>query len=109
MRCLQPDACQCLHRAPFCRRTGDAGIEERQLDLRLRRGARQQVETLKDEADLAVADVSLRAFAELAHLLAANLVAAARGPVEQTDDIHQRALTRPTGADDGDVLAALHR
>ena len=35
-----------------------AAVEQRQLDVLERRRARQQVEALEDEADLAVADVA---------------------------------------------------
>ena len=48
-------------RAPRCARSrrsslGDAGVDQRQLHVVQRVGARQQVEGLEDEADLAVAD-----------------------------------------------------
>ncbi|NUP94540.1 MAG: hypothetical protein HUU28_00105, partial [Planctomycetaceae bacterium] len=41
-------------RAPVVRR--DAGVDQRQLDVGQRGGARQEIEGLEDEADLAVAD-----------------------------------------------------
>src|SRR5690606_17963987 len=76
-------------------------------DLRLRRGAWQQDEALKDKADLAIANVGLGSLAQPAHLAAAHGIAPASRPVEQADDVHERALARAAGADNGDILAAM--
>ena len=47
----------------------DAGVDQRQLDVVQRGGARQQVERLKDEADLLVADARQLVVVHLADLL----------------------------------------
>ena len=87
---------------------GDASIEQRQLHLALRRGARQQVEALEDEADLPVAQVCQAVLAQPAGLGAADAVAAARGAIEQAEHVHQRALARTAGADDGHIFALVN-
>ena len=57
---------------------GDAGVDQRQLDVVQRGGARQQVEGLEDEADLAVADRGQLVVVHLGDDLAAQDVACPR-------------------------------
>ena len=84
-----------------------AGVDQRQLHVVQRRGARQQVEGLEDEADLLVADARQLVVVHLADLLAVQEVGALRRRVEAADQVHQRRLARARRPHDGDVLAAL--
>src|SRR5512143_2251085 len=76
-----------------------APLAERQtaIDQRLhyvlqRRGARQQIEALEDEADLLIADVGELVLAHVADVALGQHVAARRRRIEAADDVHQRAL-----------------
>ena len=73
----QADVAQGLqrHLPPFL--GGHAGVDQGQLDVAQRVGARQQVEGLEDEADLLVADLRQLVVVHLAHLDAVQLVLAA--------------------------------
>jgi len=76
----------------------------------LQRGrTRQQVEALKDEADLAVADLRQLVLVEQFHIDTVEQVAPCRLHVEAADDAHQRALTGAGRAHDRDVVALVHR
>ena len=85
----------------------NARVHERQLDVAQRRRARQQVERLKDEADLFIPDARELVVVHLAHLLAVQEIRAFAGRVEAPDEIHQRRLARARRPHDGHVLAAL--
>src|SRR5262249_15280075 len=91
--------------APLAR--AHAAVDERQLDVLQRRGARQELERLEDEANLAVAQRRQRVLAQTAHVLAAQAVGAPARRVEAAEDVEQRRLARPGLPDDGHVLAAL--
>ena len=67
---------------------GNTGIEQRQLDVLLCVGAADQVEGLKDKADLPVADCRELAVAGPLDIHPVQQVAAAGGPVQRPDDIH---------------------
>ena len=57
-----------------------------------RRGARQQVERLEDEADFLVADARQLVVVHVADVLAVQEVGPLRRRVETPDQIHQRGL-----------------
>ena len=86
---------------------GDAGIDQRQLDVVQRGRARQQVEGLEDETDLLVADARQLVVVHLADLFAVEEVGALRGRVEAANQVHQRRLARARRPHDGDVFAAV--
>ena len=65
----QADRVQRLHGALVRARAGDIGVEQRQFDVLQRAGARQQVELLKHESDLLVADLGQFVAVELADTL----------------------------------------
>jgi hypothetical protein len=67
-------------------------VGERELNVGLRARARDQVEALKDEADLAVADVSERVLVDPPHVEAVQPVGAGGRGVEAAEDVHQRRL-----------------
>ena len=77
-----------------------ARVDQRQLDVAQRRGARDQVEALEDEPDLAVADIGELVVVEVADVDAVEQVAAARRDVEAADDVHQRRLAAARRAHD---------
>ena len=70
-----------------------------------RRRARQQIESLKDEADFPVADGGEFVVIELADQAAREPVIAARGRIEAADQVHQRGFSRAGRTHDGDVFA----
>ena len=65
------------------------------------------MKTLKDEANLAVAQRCQLRFFHPTHLNALQVVSTGGRAVEQADHIHQRALARTTRPDDGDIFALL--
>src|SRR3989449_6014571 len=82
-----------------------AAVLERQCDVLFDREPRHQIECLKDEADLAIADLRQTLARQRADVLAIELIAAGRGRVETTQDVHQRAFARTRRSGDRDVLA----
>src|SRR5690606_31139382 len=68
------------------------------------RGARQQIETLKDETDLTIADLGEFIGIELAHVLAVEHVTPFGGTVETAEDVEHRRLARTRGARDRHVF-----
>src|SRR5206468_1828158 len=92
-------------RAPIA----EAGVDHRQLDLLNGRRARQQVELLKNEADLAAAHLRQLVVLETPDLLAVESVASAGRHVQAAEDIHQRTLARAAGPHDRDELAVVDR
>ena len=100
------DALQRLQHAALA--LGDwhaVAIGQRQLDILIDREIADQVETLKDEADLAVADARAVAEIQVRHRLAVQVVVAAGGRVQQSDDGQQRGLAAARRAGHGNVLA----
>src|SRR6185503_15540055 len=100
----QPDPFErlCGARAPFL--GAEAGVNEGQLHVVQRVGAGQEIERLKYEPDLLVADPRQVVVGEIAHLLRVQPVLAARGRVEAADQVHQRRLAGPRRAHDRHVL-----
>ncbi|MDF2697656.1 MAG: uncharacterized protein K0S65_6039 [Labilithrix sp.] len=93
IRCMmhairEPHGRQRLERllAPLAHR--DAAIDERELHVLERRGAWQEVEALKDEADEPVPQDRARIARAGADVEARELVRAARGAVEAAEDVH---------------------
>ena len=71
-----------------------------------RGGAGQQVEGLKDEADLFVADARQLVVRHVADQVAIEVVEALGGRVEAADEVHQRRFAGAGGTHDGDIFAA---
>ena len=109
-RLPSPTSVEHLERAlvPFGRLQAVAAVEQRQLDVVERRGARQQVEALEHEPDLLVAHGGQRVLRHRRHVLAVEQVLARRRPVEAADDVHERRLARARRSGDREELAALH-
>ncbi len=85
----------------------DPRVDQGQLDVAQRRGPREQVEGLKDEPDLLVADAGQLDVIEARHLTAVEHVRARGRRVEATDQVHQGRLARSGGPHDRQVLAGL--
>src|SRR3989441_139101 len=81
-----------------------ARVDQRQLHVVERGGARQQVERLEDEPDFLVADARQLVVGEVAHLLAVEPVLARGGSVEAADEVHEGRLPRSRRAHHGHVL-----
>ena len=85
----------------------DLGVERGQFDIFQGSGARKQVESLKDETDLAVADGRQLFLRQLGDRDAFEQVAAAGRLVQAAQNIHERGFAAAAGAHDGDKLAPL--
>src|ERR1039458_114153 len=84
-----------------------AGVGERQLDVDERACARDEVEALEDEADLAVAQVGEIVLVHLADVHAVDQIATARGYVQAAEDVHQRGLAAARAAHDRHEIAGV--
>ena len=71
------------------------------------RRSRQQLKILEDEADLAIANPRQPGFVEACHILAVEAIGARGGPVQASQDVQQRGLSRTGGADERDRLTAM--
>ena len=80
-------------------------VHQGQLDVLHRRGFRQQVVVLEDEADFAVAQHGALGLRHGAHAGAVQQVFAAGGGVEAAQRVEQGRFARARGAHDGDELA----
>ena len=105
----QADLGQRLHGELAPLAAGRAAIDQRQLDILGRRGARQQIVALEDEADIEVAQVRAAVAVEPAGVDAVEAVAAGGRRIEAADDVHRRRFARAGRAHDGDELAAVDR
>src|SRR5947209_8641008 len=82
-------------------------IQQRQLDVLQCRGAREQVEVLKDEAEPLIAQPRPLIDRHGSDLLASEAIAAGGGTVEAAEDIHQRRFSRAGRSDQREILARL--
>ena len=70
----------------------EVGVGEREFDVGQRGGARDQVERLEDEADLAAAHECLLVLGQPGDVAAVEEVLAASRYVEAAEDVHQSRL-----------------
>ncbi len=84
-------------------------IEQRQLDVLQRTGARKQVEVLKDEADLAAAHQCQLFLGQRRDIDVLKVVASAGRAIEAAKDVHQGRFAGSRRSHDRDELAALDR
>ena len=106
---LQPDGAEGVERAPVPLgrlRAAALRVEERELDVLERRRAGEQVEPLKDESNLFVANRRQLIVREARHVAAVQPIRAGRRAIEAAEDVHQRRLPRSRRSDDRDELAA---
>jgi hypothetical protein len=87
----------------------DALVQQRRRDVLERRGPRQEVVGLEDEADRPAADRGEAVVGEAGDRRARELVLARRRPVEAAEDAHHRRLAGARGSEDGDELALVDR
>ena len=85
------------------------GVGQRHHDVVEGAGPAEQVEALKDEADLFVADHGPLVGRQIRHLLVVEPVLAAGRPVEAAEDVHQRRFARAGLAHQRHHLAARDR
>ena len=71
------------------------GVEQGQLDVVERRRSREQIESLKHEADLVVAHLGKLVAAELGDVAPVEKILAAGRVIETAENVHQRGLARP--------------
>jgi hypothetical protein len=84
-----------------------APVQQGRGDVLQRAGPAEQVEPLEHEPDGRVAQLGAAVVGQLRGVAPGQLVAARVGPVQQAEQVEQRRLARPGGADDGGPLAAL--
>ena len=89
----------------LCRR--GTVVDQRQLHVVQRSGARQQVEGLEDEADLTVADARQLIVVQVADAMSVQCVGALAWRIQAADQVHQRRLAGARRTHDGDVLVVL--
>ena len=82
-----------------------AAIGQRQLDIFKHGEVADQIEALKDEADLAIANARALRVIQVRHRLAVERVAAFGRRIEQAEDREQRGFAAAGWAGDGDVFA----
>ena len=82
---------------------------ERQEDVLLGRQHRQQIEELKDEADVPAPQFGELGVAERADLRAVDPRLAAAGPIEPGEQVHQRRLARARRPHHRDQRPLRHR
>ena len=92
---------------PFGRLHRLVRVEQRQFDVVERRRARQQIESLKHEADLPVAHLGQLVPAELGDVAPVEKILAAGRVVEAAEDVHQRRFAGPRWPGRRDELARL--
>src|SRR5215467_6873952 len=84
----------------------DPRVERRQLRVFERSGARQQVETLKDETDLAIADSRQLLLIQIGDVGAFEPIVARSRFIQASQDVHERRFAAAAGAHDGDELSS---
>ena len=105
---LQADGLQHLFRflAQLRVRQRAPRVKQRQLDIFQGRGAREQIEILKNESELAVAHVRQFVAAQGGNILAIEKIAAGRRPIEAAENIHQGRFARAARAHQRDEFAS---
>ena len=86
---------------------GRAAIDQGQLHVVQSRGAREQIERLKYEADFFIADAREFVVIEFADQIAVEPVTALGRRVEAADQVHERGLAGARGTHDGNIFAAI--
>ncbi len=86
----------------------EAAVAQRNLDIVLHVQVRNQVERLKDEADLLVAQSRALIVIQAAHVGAVQLILAAAEFLEQSRNGEKRGLAGSRGSGHGDELAFAH-
>src|SRR5262249_723853 len=101
----QSDEAQYLLGSGLPFRSGHPGIEEGNADVFDSRHAREQVELLKDESNLSIADTSHLVLPQGVDTVPSDRVASGTRAVQTADDIHERRLAGAGCTHDGHILA----
>src|ERR1700730_8687148 len=101
-----PHALQRFHHSflTFCR-GHPLAIGQRQFDVLIDREIADQVETLKNEANLPIANARTCSEVQVLHRFAVQLILAASCRIKQTYDREQRGLPTSRWPGDRDVLS----
>src|SRR5438045_3108112 len=86
----------------------DARVESRQFDILQSSSARQQIETLKDEADATIANRGELPLIQLRYISALQQIPAGAGLIKTSENIHKGGFAATTGAHDGDKFTTLN-
>src|SRR5215510_12993150 len=89
----EADALECCADALLALRPRHAAVVKRRLNVVVDIEVRNQIEALKDEADLLAADARAFVVGEAAHVLAVEQVAPGGELLEQSCDVEERGLT----------------
>src|ERR1051326_1180263 len=90
---------------PLLARPSELAVQQRQLDVLDRRRAREQIEALKNEADLRVANDGALVAIELRDVDSVEQVRSGRRTIEAAEDVHQRRLAGAGRSHDRDEVA----
>ncbi len=88
-------------------RAGNAPVNQRQLDVVQSGGARQQIESLKDEPDFLIANTREFIIVHLRNVLAVKPIISLRSRIETTNQVHQRRFARAGWTGNGEILTAM--
>ena len=83
--------------------------QKRELHILIRRQYREEIERLKHEPEPPVAQTRQRRVVERHHVDALEQVRAGRGPIQASQDVHARGLSRSARAHDRYELARIDR
>ena len=103
----KPDHAQAFGCALLAGLGRHAAIQKRQRHIVERRGARQQVELLEHETDLAIAKIGQLVRAQAGQRFTADDEIARAGSVERAHHIHEGGFARTGWSHDRDVFARL--
>jgi hypothetical protein len=104
---FEADQRQSLERPLLALDARDAPVDQRQLDIFEGAGACQQVETLKNEANIVPAQHGQAVARQLGHLHVGQAILTRRRSIQTAQDVHARRLARPARTHDRYELAAL--
>jgi hypothetical protein len=82
-------------------------VNQRQLDVLSRGGARQQIKILEDEADLAIPDIGKLVSVQSGNIGAVQNIMTRSRSIQATQDIHQRGLSGTARSHERNEFAAL--
>ena len=102
---FQPDRPQRFARQRMAHRSRFAAIQQRQFDVLLRGGARQQVESLEHEAEMIAPQQRALVARQAFHVRTVEQVRARGRRVETAENVHRGGFAGTAGAHDGDELA----
>ena len=85
----------------------DVHVAQRQFDVLIHIQLINEVETLKHEANVALAELGAVLFLEVADLMAEEFVTALGGVVQEAEDVEQGGLAASRRPHDGDKLAVV--